>query len=166
MNLSHVKKIYEFGLGICYDSSFTEEERGFAVVVADHMTSFRTQFIYKLDQFHSVLRNIKTGEECIIEGEPHKSLIDTSVVIKRIRPDHAELISLNRKLQFASINNGNPETLLQCAGRVNGPIELIIRKKNTEKKEIPKKKSKGNLDDEMEMNNHFMQMIIDGKTSF
>lgn len=125
MNLSHVQKIYSFGLGVCYDSSLTEQERGFAVVVADHMKSFRTQFIHKLDQ-----RNTKTGEECIIEGEPHKSLIDTSVVIKRMRPDHGELISLNRKLQFASINNGNPETLLQCAGRVNGPIELIIRKKN------------------------------------
>lgn len=131
MNIPRVQKIYSLGTDVLiYDDSPSEQEKGFALVIADHMHSFQTVFVEKLDQLIPILRNKENKEEYIIEGSPHKSMISLVKEIVKMRPDHAKLTIDNRKLKFNRINDGEFETILISAGKANGPIELLIRSKN------------------------------------
>lgn len=91
MNIIDLQNIYQSGF--TYPAS--EKEKCFAVVIADHMNSFLKVFISKQNLYDAILKNNNTGNEVILLGAQHLSLINMSETIKNLKPDHQKFKQKN-----------------------------------------------------------------------
>lgn len=161
MDLSILKRLYESGYEFCQPRA--DDEKAFVIIIANHLDSFRRVFGHRLDDFNQVLVNVQSREELEIFGDPHSSLRTTMAFSKTLSADHEVLYQTCRKHVFTRLNKGADEGVLQSPGRLNGPVSLVIRRKNQSGEKYTSDAE--DLANGRDAARKFGQMYVDGKTS-
>ena len=124
MSIECLKQIYEGGFyekGTC-----DENHQAWMALVAMHMREFREVFGDRLNNFTTVIQNSQTRERVILSGPPHQRLLQLAQMCDNLKPAHAVLIGLHRKLEFTRLKKGACSVLLDYTDRIAGSVGFSI----------------------------------------
>lgn len=127
MDLDKLKSAYENGIPIFA----VGPEELFAIVVANHMNSFRRIFIMKLSEFRAIIWDKESNRRVELASAPHVSLLSQLKVAEVMKPHHTTLTKLQHKAAFKRLHKGAHTVCLQSSGRANGRVELWVERKDT-----------------------------------